>query len=139
VGVPGLLSGLVSGDLWILSESERRKADFLINTVEKLDLKNIQVRAERAEVVLRSENCNSVVSRAVGKVNNIYSFVWGCSTWNNLVLFKGPGWTEEWDQFRKDRRAKELELTESYPYEVGSSAKRRLIIRLDRVPRGTVR
>jgi 16S rRNA (guanine527-N7)-methyltransferase len=129
VGVPGLLSAVLDQKPWVLAESEGRKAAFL---------EVFSGRAEACLKTLSSENAvQSVVARAVGPVERIYSWIRDCSTWNNLILLKGPGWEKEWEAFQSGRYRGELTVSRTHDYKVGQEQKLRKIIRLDRVPRGT--
>ncbi len=96
-GVPGLLSAAIFGTRkWILSESETHKADFLRVTTEQMGLTDrVSVWSGRGEEYLRESSVDTVVSRAVGTVEKILAWIFPCSTWNNLVLLKGPGWSTE--------------------------------------------
>jgi 16S rRNA (guanine527-N7)-methyltransferase len=137
-GVPGLLSGLIHGDQWVVTDAEGHKAEFLRKTAEKLgDKSKIEVCFGRAETVLQSKRVESVVARAVGPVERIFSWLQNCSTWNTLVLLKGPGWKEEWEAFQKSKFRRDLSIDRSYTYTVGPEKKERIIVRLKRVPRGT--
>ena len=149
VGVPGLLSAVLSSDSaktpWVLAESEKRKAEYLEKTVNNLDLAPfVRVFHGRAEEFLKSNSVQSIVVRAVGTVEKIYSWVRECSTWNNLILLKGPKWEEEWLSFSQSRFRKELVIESEYSYgvaansaEFGDQPKSRKILKLTRVPRGT--
>ncbi len=135
-GVPGLLAAAIEPSRWLLLESERQKARFLKETAESLGLSNVEVYAERGETVLKQHPVRVVAARAVGPVERIYGWLKG-STWNKLVLFKGPKWEEEWAEFQRTGNGRKLKLTGSHAYEVGAERKKRLIVRLERVPRGT--
>ncbi len=137
VGVPGLLCALIQPEAWVLAESEGHKADFLSRTVQKLGLDRVQVVAGRAETYLKKNTVRSVVARAVGPVDRIYGWLENCSTWNTLLLLKGPRWTTEWGEFQKSRKKCPLGVTGQHEYAVGSENKQRIIVRLQRVPRGT--
>jgi 16S rRNA (guanine527-N7)-methyltransferase len=137
-GVPGLLAGVVGGGAWILSDSESRKAEYLQKAVTSLGLdKQIQVDSHRAEEYLREHSVESIVARAVGPVERIYSWIRNCSTWNTLILFKGPGWSEEWNRFQSGKYKKELAVHATHQYTVGPEKKSRIIVLITRVPRGT--
>jgi 16S rRNA (guanine527-N7)-methyltransferase len=141
-GVPGLLSAILSPDPWILADSEGHKAAFLSRAAEKFGLgERVRVFSGRAEKFLADVEPNSapksIVARAVGSVERIYSWIRPCSTWNNLVLLKGPRWEEEWAEFNKGRYRGELKLVDSCNYVVGPEKKQRIIVKLARVPRGT--
>jgi len=134
-GIPGLLCSILSEQPWILCESEGRKADFLHEAVEALDLKSVQISNMRAEDFLLTNQAKSVVCRAVGPVERIYKWIRKCSTWNNLVLLKGPSWHEEWKAFELTKKGKELRIKKESAYKSGDSD--RIIVRIERVPRGT--
>ncbi|MGE0614693.1 MAG: 16S rRNA (guanine(527)-N(7))-methyltransferase RsmG [Bacteriovoracia bacterium] len=142
-GIPGIVGGILRPDPWVLTESEGKKANFLAATTEELGLTNVQVFPGRAEVFLKTAPFNdyTVVSRAVGSVSKIFGWISGCSTWNMLVLFKGPKWDEEWMEFQKDPARKRgkttLKLMSIHKYEVGELVRQRKIIHLQNVPRGT--
>lgn len=131
-GVPGLLAALIHENRWILSESEGSKAAFLKAAAEQLNLKHVEVFSGRAEVFLAKEEVSSVVARAVGPVERIYSWIRPCSTWNKLVLMKGPGWTEEWKSFQASKRRRELEVSGEFQYSIGDPPKNLRIIQVKR-------
>jgi 16S rRNA (guanine527-N7)-methyltransferase len=137
-GVPGLLSGAIFEDeRWLLVDSEHRKAEFLAQTAEKLGLSG-RVRAfhGRAEAIGGRFVGAGVASKAVGPVEKLYNWMRGCSTWNTLILFKGPKWEEEWREFSRSTRGKELRESARAEYQTPEGASR-VIIQLTRVPRGT--
>jgi 16S rRNA (guanine(527)-N(7))-methyltransferase RsmG len=131
-GVPGLLAGLIDEKPWILVESEQRKAEFLKRVVEKLSVGRFQVVPDRIETALPQFEVGSIVVRAVGKIEKIYGWIRKCSTWNTVVLFKGPGWEAEWKDFQRTRFKDELRVVQIYPYEIGTPLKHRVLIQLER-------
>jgi 16S rRNA (guanine527-N7)-methyltransferase len=141
VGIPGLLAALLTGEEWILSESEKRKAEYLQKAATTLGLssQSLRVSSLRAEEYLKSNQVESIVARAVGPVERIYGWIRQCSTWNTLILFKGPSWEEEWERFQKTKHKSELKIAFEHAYSVqtDSEIKSRKIVYLSRVPRGT--
>jgi len=137
-GVPGLLSAaLFPDEQWILVDSEVRKAEYLQRTVDLLGLSSrVRVLHGRIERLPANELGPLVISRAVGTVEKIYSWLDECSTWNKLMLLKGPKWPVEWAEFCQSRWRKCLTQQHRHEYSVGEDI-RRVIIQLDRVPRGT--
>jgi 16S rRNA (guanine527-N7)-methyltransferase len=133
VGVPGLLSAIVDEKPWILTDSEGRKAEFLRVATQKLGLSNVHVFGKRAEDVLKTNQVASIVARAVGPVGRIFAWIERCSTWNSLILLKGPGWEAEWEAFEKETKKKKLKVVSDHFYEVGEKKKHRRIIKLKRV------
>ena len=131
VGIPGLLANLIQPGQWILIDSEKKKAEYLSRTVEGLGLGGqIQVFSGRGEDYLKKNPVHSVVLRAVGPIERISGWMQGCSTWNQLILFKGPSWVEEWAVFQKTRLGKGLVLQSEHLYTVGPEEKRRVLVRL---------
>ncbi len=135
VGVPGILSAILGGGRWVLAESEGHKADFLRSAVEKLRLDSVEVFSGRGEDYLRDHSVGSIVARAVGPVERIYAWIAKCSTWNTLVLLKGPGWAAEWEKFNLSRHRGRLEVASRHEYSVGEEAKSRMILSLRRTRR----
>ncbi len=131
-GVPGLLCALIEPKEWVLTDSERSKAEFLSKTILEMGHSGVSTAAERAEDVLKRQSVGSVVARAVGKIEKIYGWIEKCSTWNNIVLLKGPGWEEEWDEFLHSRHRSKLRVSGEHRYVVGPESKKRVIVRLVR-------
>jgi 16S rRNA (guanine527-N7)-methyltransferase len=138
-GVPGLLAAVISPSNWVLCDSEASKARFLEESVRALGLQGVLVFAGRAESYLRGHSVATVVARAVGPVDRIYAWLENCSTWNKLVLLKGPGWDEEWAKFQQTRHRKALEIASIYEYSVGALNKQRKIVTLKRTGRAAIR
>lgn len=134
-GVPGIPMAILNPtSKWALVESERRKADFLKNVTRSLELLDrVSVLGERFEdidsVGFRPE---TVVCRAVGPVLRIFGWIKNCSTWNTLVLFKGPSWVDEWADFQRSSNRKRLKIAEEYSYFTTPSMKKRTLIKLMR-------
>ncbi len=136
MGVPGLLSALIygteGGKTWISSDSEGNKADFSRRMIDRFRLEGVYATDSRGEEYLSSHEVGSVVARAVGPVTRIYAWIRGRSTWNNLVLLKGPRWNEEWSDFLATPQRSQLIPDGEYKYTVGSEEKTRIIVRLRR-------
>jgi 16S rRNA (guanine(527)-N(7))-methyltransferase RsmG len=132
-GVPGIIGSIVQERPWILAESETSKSNFLKQTVAELGLKNVMVFPGRAEIFFKSNAVNSVVAKAVAPIDRIYRWLRGSSTWNKLVLLKGPKWNEEWEKFASTGKGKELQITETHRYGLyPGEPETRLIIQLKR-------
>jgi 16S rRNA (guanine527-N7)-methyltransferase len=134
-GVPGLLSACIATDRrWHLSDSEGRKAEFLTRAARDLGLANVLDVGGRAEAMLSGGTRGPfvVVSRAVGPVERIFNWIRDCSTWNTLVLLKGPSWDTEWLDFQRSPRRNKLSLVGEYSYNVCEGKKSRRIVRLVR-------
>lgn len=132
-GFPGIPCAILGPASWVLMDSERRKIDFVKRAIETLKLSNAQAIHGRAENLLAFGRYDFVVSRAVGPVERVYGWLSKCSTWNNLVLLKGPKWDEEWSAFQSGARRGELVLRDQVEYEVGVERKKRKIVWLTRI------
>ncbi len=133
-GFPGIPCAILDpAQSWLLMDAERNKIDFVKRAIEGLELAHVEAVHGRAEDLLRFGNYEFVVSRAVGPIERIYNWIAKCSTWNNLVLMKGPKWDEEWLAFQKTPHGKKLLLREEARYEVGPEKKKRKLVWLSRV------
>ncbi len=135
-GFPGVICAVLELEPWILAESEKSKALFLSAAIQKLKLSNVSVHCGRGEDYLYSvpsaHPIQTLVARAVGSVSKIYSWIKKCSTWNSLVLLKGPSWGQEWQEFLKKHKNPPLKILDQHPYEIGKEKKKRVIIQLVR-------
>lgn len=136
MGVPGLLSAILygtsGGKTWISCDSEGKKAEFSQRMIDHFHLEGVSVASVRGEEVLSTQEVGSVVVRAVGPVTRIYAWIRTRSTWNNLVLFKGPRWPEEWAEFLATPQRSQLIPDGEHTYSVGAEQKARIIARLRR-------
>lgn len=132
MGVPGLLYALIYGGEWVVCDSEAMKAQFMGRIIEKFGLNNIRAASIRAEELLSTQKVAAVIARAVGPVLRIYNWIAKCSTWNTLILLKGPKWEEEWSEFQKTSVRNRLRLVDQYRYEVGADKKTRITVVLER-------
>jgi 16S rRNA (guanine(527)-N(7))-methyltransferase RsmG len=136
-GVPGLLAAAIDTNpdrLWQLVESEVNKANYLRDSASEMDLENVIVVHGRAEEALKELEPDTVVARAVGTVEKISAWIWNCSTWNNLVLYKSKGWDEEWKSAQLTRFGKKLTVTHAHDY--STEDKYRILVTLSRAKFG---
>ncbi|MBC7384655.1 MAG: class I SAM-dependent methyltransferase [Cryobacterium sp.] len=136
MGVPGLLYALIYGlnshETIISCDSEKMKADFSQKMIDQFAIKAIISVHSRAETYLSSHSVDTIFARAVGPVGRIHGWIEECSTWNKLLLMKGPKWEEEWSEFRKTSRGKRLNLGREHRYKVGLLEKSRVLVELIR-------
>jgi 16S rRNA (guanine527-N7)-methyltransferase len=135
-GVPGLLSSVIDQRKWTLVDSEKSKVDFLERTANLLSNFPVEAIAGRIEQVLRTDKKEFpeiIVSRAVGPVLRLYNWIRNGRDWRQLVLLKGKSWEDEWAKFNASQYAGELVIVDKYEYVVGEEAKRRIIVKLERV------
>lgn len=132
-GVPGLLAAAIDNvptRRWLLVESEVKKAEYLKRTADELQLSSVGVIPKRAEEILKHAKVDTFIARAVGTVDKIASWIWECSTWNNLILFKSRGWEEEWKEASKSKYGKKLTVTAIHEYSSGD--KYRILVNLQK-------
>lgn len=130
-GIPGLVCEILTGQAWVVAESERRKGEFLSLVKERLGLWS-EVFVGRGEALLTKTQVDRVVCRAVGPVSRIFGWLSTCSTWNTLVLLKSRGWELEWSSFGRGKFRGKLTVKRTHEYTVGPENKYRLIIELQR-------
>lgn len=140
-GVPGLLYSAVYGGNWVLIESEKAKAQFLVEATQELGLSDtVRTFAGRGEDFLKDEVMGSIVARAVGPVSRFWTWAEKCSTWNNLILMKAKSWDEEWAEFQQQQKkfpeSHRWSIAKTHSYEVGPEKRLRKIVSI--VPRGTI-
>lgn len=127
-GVPGIPLAILTGETWILAESEKLKAKFLNKFVEKTSLKNVRIFSGRGEEYLKDHSVGSVLTKAVASPEKIYSWIRNCSTWNNWILFLGPQSVKAWSTFLKTKKGLELKVEYSRDYSIdGGRIERRLV------------
>jgi len=135
-GVPGLLSACVVADQeWVLCDSEKKKAEFLSRAAATLGLPRVSTFGGRADEYLKDVGASyTVVSRAVGPVERLFNWIKDCSTWNRMVLLKGPSWQSEWDDFQRSARRNKLRIEGEYSYTSHGGKKAKRIVSLLRQP-----
>ena len=140
-GVPGIPAAILTGQPWILLDSELRKTEFLTRTCQDLNIQNTQVVHDRVEKVITQLMPRTLVSRAVGKIEKLYGWTHHCSTWNSMILFKGPNFEAEWSDFLLSRYRSKLAIQASHEYPVssqqGEEERVRRILRVVPVRRNT--
>ena len=132
-GVPGLLAAAIDPNpnrRWFLIESEKGKAEYLERSRVLLNLRTVKVIHDRAEAAIKSLSPDTVMARAVGRVDKIAAWIDQCSTWNNLILFKAKGWDQEWQVAQKTRFGKKLTVSQKLEY--SSDEKIRFLVNLKR-------
>ncbi len=136
MGVPGILHALIytpkGAVTWISSDSEGKKADFMQRMIELFTLEGVSATSVRGEEILDTHPVSTLVARAVGPVSRIYGWFRTRSTWNTLILLKGPKWDEEWAEFERSPHKGRLILDKTYEYVSGMSEKKLKIVSLRR-------
>ncbi len=102
-GVPGIPLAIIRPDLSVaLCESIGKKAAALKDIVVTLKL-TIPVHADRAEVILKKHRFQFVTARAVASIGKMVG--WFAPVWagvGQLLLIKGPRWTDEFEQAKDE-------------------------------------
>jgi 16S rRNA (guanine527-N7)-methyltransferase len=117
-GVPGVLLAILRPDLNVmLCDSVEKKARIVKEIVESLGLP-VAVHASRAQLVVQDLRFHSLVTRAVGSLSKLLT--WLQDDWisfDRLLAIKGPRWVEEREQARHLGLLANLELriADSYP------------------------
>jgi 16S rRNA (guanine527-N7)-methyltransferase len=116
-GVPGVVLAIVRPDLKVtLVDSVGKKAKVLDDIVQQLGLK-APVLHNRAEELLKDENYNTLIIRAVAPLKKLLQ--WFGPYWQSfdrLLVLKGPAWVEERGEARHFGLLKNLTLRKLKTY-----------------------
>jgi 16S rRNA (guanine527-N7)-methyltransferase len=117
-GVPGIPMAILSGNNGALLESEVGKCQFLTEAISSLGLSgSVSVYHGRGEEFIRTRQVENVLVRAVASIERLFNIFHPCSTWNNLILFKGQKWQEEYEAVKLNKKLnKKFELTAKHEY-----------------------
>jgi 16S rRNA (guanine527-N7)-methyltransferase len=130
-GVPGLLLAILRPDLTIhLSDSVQKKAKVVETIARDLHLK-VLVFPTRAEEQLKETRYDAVISRAVGPLDKILT--WLRPHWayiGRLLLIKGPKWTEEHNEAKRLGLMKKLELRVASEYPLPGTESKSVILKI---------
>ena len=109
-GFPGLPLSLVLPDVrFTLAESTQKKARFVDNAVESLELGNVRVVSVRAEEAALSEKPDIITARAIAPLHRILDlFAKPLKQGARLILYKGPDIEAELAEARRHRVAAEV-------------------------------
>ncbi len=143
-GLPGIPLAMAQASedrrhAWLV-ESEKRKALFLERALLELGLPNISAIGQRFEAWASrpSRGPEQIFSRAVGKIGKLLSWIEVCSTWNNLVLLKGPGWDAELEEFLETPDGRwygQILEFDVIDYVLPISGKKRKLVRVRKIER----
>ena len=87
-GLPGLpLSMVLDNDLFefVLCESNNKKANFILDCCDRLDISNVQIINDRVENI-KNHSFDYVISRATAKINEIFSMSYHLNKKNTVYL-----------------------------------------------------
>jgi 16S rRNA (guanine527-N7)-methyltransferase len=117
-GFPGIpLAIILPGVEFVLAESVQKRARFVDSAIEALGLKNVSVRAVRAEELFRTQRFDSVTARAVAPLEKaVPLFAPAVIKGSKVLLYKGPDVEAEigeaWAEAKKRRIA--MRVVERY-------------------------
>lgn len=96
-GFPGVpLSVVLPQIRFSLAESIHKKARFVDSAVETLELPNVNVYPERAEIIADQQNIDLITARAVAPINRLVAvFGKALKGGATLLLYKGPDVADE--------------------------------------------
>jgi 16S rRNA (guanine527-N7)-methyltransferase len=116
-GVPGVVLAIVRPDLRItLSESVGKKSRAVTDIVGRLGLK-ATVFAGRAEDLLRRQEFNTLVIRAVARLGGLLDMFQGqWQRFDRMLILKGPAWVEERGDARHRGLLHDLALRRLHSY-----------------------
>ncbi|TWU15725.1 16S rRNA (guanine(527)-N(7))-methyltransferase RsmG [Allorhodopirellula heiligendammensis] len=122
-GVPGIPLAILRPDVEVsLAESVGKRAKVLDEMVTELNLA-VPVYAARGEQLLEDFRFTTIVSRAVGSLLKFCRWVephW--SSFDRLLLVKGPRWVEERGEARHHGALKDVDLRVLASYPLGPPA-----------------
>jgi 16S rRNA (guanine527-N7)-methyltransferase len=116
-GVPGVVLAILRPDLSVsLCESTQKKARAVEAIVAELDLP-VRVFPHRAEEVLEITTFDTLVARALAPLVKVLTWLephW--EGFDQLLMIKGPSWTEEREAARQAGVLRGLELRKAATY-----------------------
>jgi len=116
-GVPGVVLTILRPDLSVsLCESTQKKARAVEAMVAELDLP-VRVFPNRAEEVLEITTFDVLVARALAPLAKVLTWLrphW--DAFDELLMIKGPSWTEEREAARQSGLMKSLDLRKAATY-----------------------
>jgi 16S rRNA (guanine527-N7)-methyltransferase len=96
-GFPGIPVAMTEPEARVtLLDSTQKRANFLVECIQKLDLKNVNAVWDRAEEHLARNSYDVVMMRAVSSVReNVRTLRKVRHSHKDLVMLKGPSWSRE--------------------------------------------
>ena len=131
-GFPGVpLALLLPGTRFTLAESIQKKARFLEDAVDSLDLANVQVEAQRAEDVLKRQRIDLITARALAPLaRTLDLFGPSLKAGVRVLLFKGPDVESEIAAASPQARSYKVRICVIARYELPESLGSRTIVEM---------
>lgn len=133
-GFPGMVLAIIKPDCNVtLLESDRKKSDFLQRVVEELELKNVQVINERAEVAghdpKRREMYDLATCRAVASAAILVEYGMPLlKIGGRLLMWKGVNYQQEIKEAQHALDTLGGEVTEIFQYSLMQGLDRSLVV-----------
>jgi 16S rRNA (guanine527-N7)-methyltransferase len=136
-GFPGIPLKILNPGMYLLIvDSERKRIDFLLRLIEKLSIKRVEAKWERAEVLGKNkdfrEKADIVVSRAVANLNVLSELCLPLvKTGGYFLSMKGPRVEEELEESRKAIKLMggEVERTDQFELPLANDRRNLIIIK----------
>lgn len=134
-GFPGVPLALVLPHTrFTLAESIQKKARFLDQAVDTLELANVQVEAQRAEDVLRRQRIDLITARAMAPlVRTIDLFAAALKAGARVLLYKGPDVEAEIEGARADAKKHRLLIRVIERYDLPDALGARTMVEMVRL------
>jgi 16S rRNA (guanine527-N7)-methyltransferase len=133
-GFPGIPLAIVLPEARVvLAESVGKRARFLDEAVEALGLANVEVRAERAEDILKRERFDFVLARAAGATLKLLELLRSVrKRYGALLLYKGRRAEAEIAEAAAEAKRQRLEVDIPLRYELVEELGSHCIVRYRR-------
>lgn len=136
-GVPGIPLAILRSDLRLtLCDSVTKKALALQDIVTSLGLP-VQVAADRAEQVLKTQRFDVTTARAVASITRLLG--WLTPVWKaagQLLLIKGPRWIEEQSEAEAEGLLKRFQIEQIAAWKTPGRDGQSVLLRVTRKAKG---
>jgi len=130
-GIPGVVFAIVFSVSVTLVESISKKALWLQDILQKLQIDNAKVICSRAEDLPRrlKESFDTVTARAVAPMRILLELCMPfCKVGGRLLLYKGPNWQEEYALSKNAMQILRAKLQDVVEYSLKTGEKRVLLV-----------
>jgi 16S rRNA (guanine527-N7)-methyltransferase len=130
-GVPGIILAITRPDLEVaLCESMAKKAKAVTDIVQRLGL-DVAVYHARAEAVLQEEQFDTLAIRAVAPLERLMTWFKPVrGSFDQMLVTKGPAWTEERAKARERQLHKIFNLRKEAEYTIPGTDVKSVVLRI---------
>jgi 16S rRNA (guanine527-N7)-methyltransferase len=130
-GVPGIVLAIVRPDLQVsLCDSIGKKAKAVLSMVKELEME-LPVLPFRAEEVLEDARFDALVIRAVGPLWKLLAgFKPHWHSFRRMLVVKGPKWTEELNEAKRQGLMHNLQLKTAAEYAVPGADGKSVVLKI---------